>query len=446
MPRQDQWSKGLLLGLYVGLSLLFPLSHLDAGPDGVWGSGRDTVLDKATNVYGLLALAGAALGLWRVLKWADKPRATPAVAAVWVCAGLAVWVLGQGLWTWWVLTRTQENYPSPADPFFIVSDVIWLLVLLKTYQSLRRRGMAEISQYWPVLTVLLGVLATASKWLFTESSGATPTKLIYDYIYIFVTFTSAFLTLPLVFGKNEEIPLPVKQFINWLSAAAVINAVAVFAFTVTDTLPEDNPYAYYNGNWVDWLLLTAMGCWGMAALKCPVRQEELQYTFGTTKSGMTEADVYLAGEIAESCCKGAAETERVAAYVNSIRWVLDAAPSCWRVVKLGDEVVGSTFLFPAPRHLMESFNKGELKEHELFEKVKKSPLVWDCLYLADASILARHRRRGLAFKAFKTTIENIAKEHPQIEVHCRPITPERKKLAEKIEAHFAGRVVVKTGD
>jgi hypothetical protein len=184
----------------------------------------------------------------------------------------------------------------------------------------------------------------------------------------------------------------------------------------------------------------------MAALKCPVRQEELQYTLGTTRSGMTEADVYLAGEIAESCCKDAAEAERVAAYVNSIRWVLDAAPSCWRVVKLGEEVVGSAFLFPAPRHLMESFNNGELKERELFEEVRKSPLAWDCLYLADASILTRHRKRGLAFKAFKTTIENIVKEYPQIEVHCRPTTTERRKLADKIEAHFAGRVVVKMGE
>ncbi len=49
----------------------------------------------------------------------------------------------------------------------------------------------------------------------------------------------------------------------------------------------------------------------------------------------------------------------------------------------------------------------EQQKHEkkMFDEVKQreengEPLAWDCLYLADASILTKHRRRRLAFKSF----------------------------------------------
>jgi hypothetical protein len=69
------------------------------------------------------------------------------------------------------------------------------------------------------------------------------------------------------------------------------------------------------------------------------------------------------------------------------------------------------------------------------------------LYLADASILPDHRRRRLAFNCFRTTIENIAKEHdkPGLELYCWPTNLERKRLAEKLQEHFEkqGKPVIK---
>jgi hypothetical protein len=52
-------SKAFLLGLYIGLSLLLLVSHLDPQ--------RDSQLHVATNIYGLQALAEDALGAEAVL-------------------------------------------------------------------------------------------------------------------------------------------------------------------------------------------------------------------------------------------------------------------------------------------------------------------------------------------------------------------------------------------
>jgi hypothetical protein len=449
--RFEERRKAFLLGLYVGLSLILLVACMDKQ--------HDDALHVATNIYGLQALAGAALGFWRVKKWADKPWTTPAVASVWLCVGLALWAVGQVVWTWaaWMMLDLPDKkppvpYAEASDIFYIASDVVWLVALLKIFQSLGRRGLTEISPFVPImipaLMLLVGAFAWIDKGLIEHSESPTNTlTLVCDLVYILLTFASTFLAAALLMGQNAEIPLPVHQCLRWLCAGAAINALAILAFTVMEKYKEPNMLAYFNGNWADWLFLTAMYCWGVAALKWPVRQEELEYTLGTTRNSMSEADVYQAGEIARSCCedkdkeKQAENVERVTRYVHSIRWVLDTVPGCWRVVKLGDMVVGSTFLFPVPRRIMEAFHKDELGEQELFERIKKSPLEWDYIYLADASILARHRRRGLAFKAFKTTIENIAEEHPQVEVYCWPTSTARKKLVEKLQKHLKDQQV-----
>jgi hypothetical protein len=225
---------------------------------------------------------------------------------------------------------------------------------------------------------------------------------------------------------------------------------------VTEKFPETYALRYYNGNWVDWLFLTAMYCWGASTLKCPVRQEQLEYTFHTRRGGLRVEDMYRAVDIEQGYPEFASFTEP-----DSIKWILKHIPSCWRVIKLGRVVIGSTFLFPVPRHLIkriqdaqtdehqtksqEMFKEIRMMERQLFEDVKKIPVTWECLYLADASVLPKHRRRGLAFRSFKETIESIVNEHESrnIEVYCWPTSLASTRLAEKLQKHFEAHVSVK---
>jgi hypothetical protein len=79
----------------------------------------------------------------------------------------------------------------------------------------------------------------------------------------------------------------------------------------------------------------------------------------------------------------------------------------------------------------------------MFAEVMKNPLTWECLYLADASILEQHRRRKLAFYCFKETIKRVKKDNEDVEiqVYCLPNTLARKGLVKKLQKHFGEKVV-----
>lgn len=445
MSHNDGRSKAFLLGLYVGLSLLLLVSHTT----------RDPALQKATNIYGLQALAGAAIGFWRIRKRKANPRTTPALASVLICFGLTLWAIGQGVWTWGTIIRGKDQYPWYSDIFYIGSNLCWLVALFYVFKSLRRRVLPAVSSYMVIVPAVLALFvslfgfvdhylieqARQQDWLRQQTPPELLPTLVCDLVYIFLTFSSMLLAVALVVGENAEISFPVHQCIRYLCVATAIDSGAILAFTVTVKLEETNRLAYFNGNWVDWLFLTAIYCWGVSALKCPIREEEIRYTFGSKRSGLREEDFYRASEIAEHCCSDEHEAARVAAYTSSIRWILDNIPECWRVVKLGDLVVGSTFLFPVPQPLMESFVAGETTEREMFEEVKRNPLTWDYLYLADASIRVSHRRRGLAFKCFRETIELLKRHNPQLKLCCRPNNPDEKGLASKLEKHFESQSI-----
>lgn len=426
------WSSAFLFVLYLAFLLLLIL---------VWFFDRDpkSKLRLATNIYGLQALAGALLGFWRIRKYADNPKTTPALTSVWICLGLAIWTIGQVLW---IVHSANggDAYPWWSDAFYIASDVFWLVALLRIFKSLGRRSLIEISRFTAIMLAALSLVTACFGWVesaqIKDGLSKAPLLLVFcDFAYVLVTFSTMILAIALMVGENAEIPRPVSQALKYLCAATTLDAAANLAFIVTqpEKLTTGSTLAYSDGNWVDWLFLTAMYLWGVSALKWPIRQEDLYYAFGTKRSGAKLADINRAIEIAGNYSQAAPMSDS-----SSITWILEHIPGCLRVVKLGDHVVGSTFVFPVSRALVQSFVADKTTERQMFEEVKRNPLTWDCLYLANASILSDHRRRGLAFNCFRETIENIAKEHdkPTLEVYFWPTDPERKRLAEKLQLHF----------
>ncbi len=428
-----RWSNIFLFVLYLGFSLLLVLVRY-------FDKDSNSGLHLATNVYGLQALAGALLGFWRIRKRADNPKTTPAVASIWICVGLAGWTIGQLLWVVRGLLGKGDAYPWWSDAFYIASDLCWFVALLRIFKSLERRGLTEIGRFTAIMLTALTLVIACFCWVEREliAKALNPADLLTlfcDFVYVLITFSTMILAIALLVGENAEIPSPLHRCLRYLCAATALDAAANLAFVVTqpDKLQAGSALAYSDGNWVDWLFLTAMYLWGVSALKWPIREEELRYAFGTKRSEVRAEEIQRATEIARNY----SPTGRLSDS-NSIEWILEHIPGCLRVVKLGDQVIGSTFVFPVSRDLVQSFVADKTTERQMFEEVKRNPLTWDCVYLADASILPDHRRRGLAFNCFKETIENIAKKHnkPALEVYCWPTNLKRKRLAEKLEVHF----------
>lgn len=456
VSREYDRGKGFLFGLYVGLLLLLILVSL-ADPFHLDLAANKYTYDKpglhtATNIYGILALAGAVFGFWRIWKWTDKPRRLLFLPSIWICIGLAVWVVAQGLWVIDALNG-NEKYPGVHDIAFIVADLCWLGALWTIFRLvnklLKRLDEPEIkiSPFMAILSSIQSLLVGSFVWLYHPliSTPVTLTKLFTlgtDFIYILSTYIGMILAVALVNGKTSQLPLPVQRCLRYLFAATAINAFATIAFVLTTKAPVNGAWKYADGNWIDWLLLTAMYCWGISALKCPIREAEYQYTYSTTLSNVKVEDFYRAREITQHYLQNETNSERTI-YLDSTRWIRDNISKCWNIVKLGDLVVGSTLVLPVSQALIKRFRDREITEREMFKEVQNSPLSWECLYLADASILVQHRRRQLAFNCFKETIDGVKADHRtlEIEVHCLPNTLARKALVKKLEAHFGKKVV-----
>lgn len=456
VSREYDRSKGFLSGLYLGLlSLLILVSfgdrfHLNP-------LGTEYIYDKpglhtATNIYGILALAGAVVGFWRIWKWTDKPRKLLFLPSMWICAGLAVWVVGQGLWIL-KLIKFGGKYPWFHDIAFIVADVCWLAALWTTLRLVNKllRELKEpeikFSPFMTVLTSILTLLVGIFIWMHhRDISPPLSLEKIFtlgtDAVYILSTYLSMIVAVALVSGKTAQIPLPLQRCLRYLFAATAINAFATIAFLLTTKAPENGAWRYAEGNWIDWLFLIAMYCWGISALKCPIREAEHQYTYGTTLSNVKVEDFCRAREITQHYLRNEPDSGRTV-YLDSTKWILDHISESWNIVKLGDLVVGSTLLFPVSRCLIERLKAHEITEPEMFAEVMKNPLTWECWYLADASILEQHRRRKLAYNSFKETIEQIKDEHKDLEirVYCLPNTLARKGLVIKLQEHFGEKVI-----
>lgn len=434
-------SETFLLCLFVGFSLLLPLVHAY--------SSYYSHFRTLTNIYGVLALAGAVLAFRRIWRRAEKPRTLLSLPSVWICIGLVIWVIAQVMW---IVAKWKEPGGGGSglyDMGYIAADICWVVALLAVFKSLGRSAVTAISPLMAIITVVLLLLMGGFGWLdhnlIARLSQLNPPQLnsgdlftlLTDLVYVLLTFYATVLAIALLLGINTELPLPVHQCLRYLFAATLIEAIATVAYLLTIKLKSTDPFFYSDGNWVDSLFLTAMFLWAVSALKCPIRRDECHYTFETLGNGVSLEDISRADEIAKLYSVDASAID-FQIDEESRQWILDKIPHCWRVAKLGDLVVGSTLLFPVPRSFIDNFDRKTMKESAIFEELKKGVPAWDCLYLADASTLAKHRGRGIALKCFSETIETIAERHPnlKIQVYCWPNIPQKRRLVEKLRAHL----------
>jgi hypothetical protein len=350
----------------------------------------------------------------------------------------------------WIVAnwRLPHIGPGKHDIAYIAADICWIVALLMVFKSLDRRVVTTISPILAIITTILLLVMTAFGWLdhvlivrSPELNSAVLLQLLTDLVYVLLTFCAMVMSVALLIGTNTELPLPVHQCLRYLFAATVIDALATLAFVVTAKFKPDDPFVYTDGNWIDSLFLTAMFLWAISALKCPIRRDELDYTFGTMGSGATVEEIYRADEITKRYAVNLPDRD-FHIDVESRQWIVDNIPECWRVAKLGDLVVGSAVIFPVPRAFMESFDRKKMNENKILERAKKeSVITWDCLYLADASTIVKHRGRGIALKCFSETIQAIADNHPktEIQVFCWPNIRQKEKLVEKLRTDLKKR-------
>lgn len=106
------------------------------------------------------------------------------------------------------------------------------------------------------------------------------------------------------------------------------------------------------------------------------------------------------------------DPEQMSTSKENIRWVHKNIPECTNVIKYKDKVIGSTFIIPCNKRLMDLFIFKKMTERAMFEKIKKSINYknFNTIYLCSAFIIPKFRHKGLPTTGFLKSIKRITEK------------------------------------
>ncbi|HTB66473.1 MAG TPA: hypothetical protein VK727_09605 [Steroidobacteraceae bacterium] len=153
-------------------------------------------------------------------------------------------------------------------------------------------------------------------------------------------------------------------------------------------------------------------------------------------------DVLRALEIAEEMFHTQTDADQMLLNAGYARWVVSVIPCCWTLIVLGGTVVGGQFVLPTSIDMMRSFLGGNLSERAMMDEVRENGARdWDALYLAGATVVPDHRRKGLALEALSRTVEGIAKRRAaRLELFYWPFSTEGRSLVTRFVARTGWNV------
>ena len=158
-------------------------------------------------------------------------------------------------------------------------------------------------------------------------------------------------------------------------------------------------------------------------------------TFSSDKGKLSLKDHVGAAKMLEEYFKSENDVEQAPISKENIIWVHKNMPNCANVIKYDNKIIGSTFVVPCNRKLMEKFLSGKINENQLFEMIKKELNLsnFDSIYLASAFIKQEFRGRGLAVKGFVKSIKKlIGNKKVKPTLFYWGYSVEGKKLARKV--------------
>jgi hypothetical protein len=254
--RIARWS---LTALYIGVLLLF---------GAVWFQDpvcKDCFLNFYTNVYLIISLAGAGVGLFRLRSMSrekDQDSANQRILAIF-SLGLLLWSVGQMIWLLYNRIGQEIPYPSWADAFYFTTIVCWFAAITLIYHSIRTNIFQEFSSISTIIVMFWGAVAYLIFSL--RGDGFEPAdgmlKLFLDLGYPILGAANAGLLWLIVINNhswNKFKHPAMRKSLLVLAIGVTLHFLADFSFNVTTSLPKDHEYAYYNGNFTDFMYMTAL--------------------------------------------------------------------------------------------------------------------------------------------------------------------------------------------
>jgi len=162
--------------------------------------------------------------------------------------------------------------------------------------------------------------------------------------------------------------------------------------------------------------------------------------FPANSAEITAADLSAAQRQSEGYFRTHAGSEQIQIDRGSREWVCARIPECWRIIKHGTEVIGSTFCLPTTADQMQRFISAAISEYELFEEVRPlKSIPGEALYLCSAFVLPAYRGQGLAVAAALQTLTWFCTRNPRPALFAWEYSSDGAKAIDRLEACISAR-------
>lgn len=160
----------------------------------------------------------------------------------------------------------------------------------------------------------------------------------------------------------------------------------------------------------------------------------LKITYSTDTGIYLPQDGHAAGMIAESYFMTHEDESQITVNSETASWIARNLPGSFNIIKDGNNVIGSTFVFITKEKHMSEFLTGGINERELFQRVREEyPFRPETVYICSAVVLPEYRRMGLALSALVKSVEKIVELYQFTPVlFYWAYSPEGQRLAEKL--------------
>lgn len=254
--------KWLLIGLFIGnVTYLF----------GIYLVGlRVHPINYFSNVYLMIPLFGGSFGLLRLYEISKSGlpiRNTYRVALLWFSIGLLLWALGCAIGlVYSLIYNTPVPFPWWGDIFFASCFICWTRGIVHLYNVARLNFLKELRDIAPFLvlilmaaiSVVLRVIETHRGFLHPNSSLDEVLAFLADLFFPVVDlFNLALLVTLLPAPAAEQLDIRLRRPLKSVVFGYFLLCIASYSFNLSNSLPSDSRFAYYNGGFTDGMFAAA---------------------------------------------------------------------------------------------------------------------------------------------------------------------------------------------
>lgn len=142
-------------------------------------------------------------------------------------------------------------------------------------------------------------------------------------------------------------------------------------------------------------------------------------------------------QILEGCFGTHSDPEQMAINESAGFWIKTTIPECSKIIKCGDEIVGSSFVFPTGLDLMNDFLANRINEAQLAQKTQSQNIQYDtmeAIYLCSAFIVPAHRGKNLSVESIVKSIQEIMPKNKPLPLFYWPYSLAGEAVASKVAA------------